>query len=375
MMKRVVILCFSVIFLLKYSYAQADSIPLFSTLRMEIRADFEYHHYMTTSSYTLVSHNDDTYGFIGRYFNLHLGGNLTKNLSYYFRQRIVANSGSSTFFDNTDFLYLNYQINPQWSIRVGKDALAVGGFEYDAPPIDVLFWSYYWDNFHCFQIAVGAKYKSLDGKNTIVLQAGNSPYLHSSSLFKNSLFSYNLLWNGKFGCFQTLYSFNMFQRDKKGHFMNYIALGNQLTFKKVDFYVDFIHRATSLKQLMKDFGIIARLNVHCNNNFTLFLKGGYEQNLDQDEYNNYLLTGEIWDCLALPGQRYSYGGIGCEYRPKRCPDIRIHGYVADFCTHNLKDETAPMNARGLYKIEQNITVNVGISWNIDILRYINKRIK
>ena len=351
-----------------------DSVPLFSTLRMEVRADFEYHHLMTSSSYMPVTHNDNTYGFVGRYFNIHVGGNFTKDLSYYFRQRIVANPGSNTFFDNTDFLYLNYQITKNWSVRVGKEALAVGGFEYDAPPIDVLFWSYYWDNFYCFQLAAGVKYKSNDGKNTIIAQVGNSPYLHYGSPFKNSLLSYNLFWGGDFGPFHTLYSFNMFQRDKQGHFMSYLALGNKLAFKRWDIYVDFIHRATSTKQLMKDFGVIARANFYIVPELTLFAKGAYEQNLDQLEYNNYLETGEIWDCLALPGQRFTYGGIGVEYRPKRCPDIRIHGFVADFITRNLQNEIH--NPTGdVYQADHNLTANVGITWNIDVLKYINKKVK
>jgi len=376
-MKKTLLVVILTIFSLTGSRALAinDSVPLFSTLRMEVRADFEYHHLMTSSSYMPVTHNDNTYGFVGRYFNIHVGGNFTKDLSYYFRQRIVANPGSTNFFDNTDFLYLNYQITPRWSVRVGKEALAVGGFEYDAPPIDVLFWSYYWDNFYCFQLAAGVKYQTLDGKNAIIAQVGNSPYLHYGSPFKNSLLSYNLFWSGNFGCFHTLYSFNMFQRDKKGHFMSYLALGNQFTFKTWDFYVDFIHRATSTKQLMKNFGIIAKLNYHVTPTLNLFVKGAYEQNLDQDEYNNYLQTEVIWDCLAIPGQIYTYGGLGLEYRPKRCPDIRIHGFVADFITRNMKNEPVDPIWGKAYHADHNITANAGITWNIDILRYINKKVK
>ena len=354
--------------------AQNDSLPFLTTLRMEVRADFEYHHLMTSSSTLPLTHDDNTYGFKGRYFNIHVGGNFTRNLSYYFRQRIVANPGSNSFFDNTDFLYLNYQINKNWSLRAGKEALAVGGFEYDAPPIDVLFWSYYWDNFYCFQLAAGAKFRSNDGKNTLIAQVGNSPYLHYGSPFKNSLLSYNLFWGGDFGPFHTLYSFNMFQRDKQGHFMNYIALGNKLAFNRWDIYVDFIHRTTSPKRIMKDFGVIACANFYITPYFNLFVKGAYEQNLDQVEYNNYLETGEIWDCLALPGQMYTYGGIGFEYRPKRCTDIRIHGFVADFITRNQQYETH--NSAGtVYRADHNLTANVGLSWFIDIMKYINKKVK
>ncbi len=354
--------------------AQNDSIPFISTLRLEVRAELEYHHTMTSMPDAPLIHNGNTYAFTGRYFNLHMGGNLTKRLSYYFRQRIVAVPGSTKFFDNTDFLYLDVKLNDQWSLRFGKDALAVGGFEYDAPPIDVLFWSYYWDNFYCFQLAAGAKFKSKDGRNIIIAQVGNSPYLHFDSPFQNSLFSYNLLWNGNFGPFQTLYSFNMFQRDKQGHFMSYLALGNKLTFNKFDLYVDFIHRATSTKQLFKDFGVIARANVYVNNDLCLFLKGGYEQNMDRDEIIHYKETGEIWDCLALPGQHFAYGGVGFEYRPKKCHDVRIHGFVADYCTSRLPETKKNKSAKS-NGIEQDLTANVGVSWNIDIMKYINKRVK
>lgn len=351
--------------------AQSDSVPLFSTLRLEVRADLQYNHAVTdTSSSTMVQNRDNTYGFTGRYFNLHVGGNLTPKLSYYFRQRIIANPGSSSFFDNTDFLYLNYQITPNWSVRAGKDALAVGGFEYDAPPIDVLFWSYYWDNFHCFQLAASAKYTTDDGRNSIVAQVANSPYIFYSSPFKNSLFSYNLMWNGKFGPFQTLYSFNMFQRNKKGQFMNYVALGNMLTFKKWDIYVDFIHRTTSPRSLMKDFGVVCRMNINFNDSFVMFLKGAYEQNTDNDEMDNFLLTGESWDCLSHPGLIYTYGGLGLEYRPKRAPDVRVHAFVAGIYKQYTAEEKAlnhPVNYT-------DITANVGVSWNIDILRYMNKYI-
>lgn len=354
--------------------AQTDSLPLFGTLRLEVRADAEYHHLMTSAPGAPLAHNDNTYGFTGRYFNIHVGGNLSKRLSYYFRQRIVANPGSSRFFDNTDFLYIDLRINGQWSLRFGKEALAVGGFEYDAPPIDVLFWSYYWDNFHCFQLAAGAKFKTKDGRNTLVAQVGNSPYLHYGSPLQNSLLSYNLLWGGDFGPFHTLYSFNMFQRDKQGHFMGYLALGNQVAFKRWDIYVDFIHRATSTRQLLKDFGVIARANAHIGENITLFVKGAYEQNLDRLEYDSYVATGEVRDCLSVPGLRYAYGGVGIEYRPRRFHDVRIHGFVADFCTLGTGDVTGNGPAAGGDgTVEHNLTANAGVTWNIDILRHINKK--
>lgn len=348
------------------------SFDLVNKLLLEVRADLTFNQPFVLSELEgLQSTNigESTYGFVGRYFNLHMGGNLTKDLSYYFRQRIVANPGSNSFFDNTDFLYLNYRFHKNWSLRVGKEALAVGGFEYDAPPIDVLFWSYYWDNFYCFQLAAGVTFHSNDEKNTLTLQVGNSPYLHYGSPFKNSLLSYNLLWSGNFGHFKTLYSFNMFER-KRGVFMNYIALGNKLDYDHFSVYLDLLHHACSTRQLFKDFGVVARADFKFNPLANLFVKAGYEQNLDEEEIANFNSTGEIWDCLALPGQQYIYYGIGFEWHPKKYSDIRLHGFVTDIATIN---DYAPALQDPDIQAEHNLYANIGVTWKIDIAKYFRNK--
>ena len=111
-------------------------------LKLEARADGEL---FTTDS-------TPNFGFHGKYFNLMLGGNFGSGFSYYFKQRIIANKGSVMFFDNTDFLYLDYKPTANWRLRFGKDAMALGGFEYDAAPIDVYFPTNLWRNIYCFQL-------------------------------------------------------------------------------------------------------------------------------------------------------------------------------------------------------------------------------
>ncbi len=361
---------FLILFLPAIISAQKDSVPFITTLRMEVRADFDFTHNLAGG--TPADVNNNVFGFKGRYFNIEVGGNFGKKFSYYFRQRVVANPGSTTFFDNTDFLYLNYAINPQWSLRFGKEALAVGGFEYDAPPIDVLFCSYYWDNFYCFQLAASGAWHSPDGKHTLIAQVGASPYLHYGSFYKNSLMSYNFFWSGDFGHFKTLYSVNMFERER-GKFMNYIALGNKLSYDRWSWYVDFIHHATHLGQLMRNFAVITRADVFFNDNVSLFAKGGYEQNFDRKEILNHRATGEIWDCLALPGQQYIFGGLGVEIRPRVCPDVRIHAFVADVFTRNLSEsialEVPAVNAPSTHSI----TANVGLTWNINFMKYLKNK--
>lgn len=340
-----------------------------SKLKLEVRADFNFEQPILNSHTQGVVNGENTYGFVGRYFNLHMGGNLTKNLSYYFRQRIVANPGSVNFFDNTDFLYLNYNINKNWSLRVGKEALAVGGFEYDAPPIDVLYSSYYWDNFYCFQLAGAVSFHSSDGKNTLTAQVANSPYVFYGSTFKNSLMSYSLFWSGSFGCFSALYSMNMFERER-GKFMNYLVLGNKLSFDHFSIYLDLIHHATNTKQLFKNFAAVSRADVKITDGALVFAKAAYEQNLDQLEIAHFNSTGDIWDCLALPGQQYYYYGLGFEFRPQKCRDLRIHGFVANYTMRNdYASELQPVDLKETHRIN----ANVGVTWDIDFVKYFRKR--
>ncbi len=357
--------------LLTASYAQDTTrnkkrdFDFITKLQLEVRAEFEFDHPVIRTYDGESRLGNSSYGFFGRYFNFHFEGNLTKNLSYLFHQRIIANPGSVKFFDNTDFMYLNYAINPNWSLRVGKEALALGGFEYDAAPIDVIYSSYYWDYIYCFQLAARATFQTKDQKNKLSFQVATSPYMYYGSSYQNSLLSYNLLWSGSFGCFKAIYSFSMFER-AKGKFMNYIALGNQLKFDRFKIYLDLIHHATNTQQLFKNFAVISRADWQIDDQASLFAKIGYEQNLDQLEIQNYLTTGEIWDCLAIPGRQYFYYGIGCEFRPRKCKDVRIHAYLADYSERNDYVSHSPLNNdRDVF----NLRANVGVTWFIDFVKY------
>ena len=67
--------------------------------------------------------NDDC-GFKGKYLNFRFDGNLTDNLSFSYRQRLNKAHSNQSFFDATDWLYLNYNINKKWSVAFGKQVVA-----------------------------------------------------------------------------------------------------------------------------------------------------------------------------------------------------------------------------------------------------------
>lgn len=340
------------------THAQVVFSPVFSQVRLEARGDFDYQHIDAAGAVT------NPYGFHGKYFNFIVGGDLNSKFSYFFRQRIQATPGSVSLFDNTDFLYLNYKPNEHWMLRLGKDALAVGGFEYDAAPIDVLFSTVYWNNFYCFQLGAAAAYKWNDGKQMLLAQVANSPSVYygaqlgtgTGNEWRSGLLAYSLFWSGDFGHFKTLYSANMFQRPDKG-FMNYIALGHKLVYDRWDIYLDLIHHAVATDDWGKNYAIVSCLNFLVADDLNLFVKGAYEQNKSEAD----LLTTDALDCLIPGGTSYATYGIGFEYKPSFCTDVRLHGFVAG---RTQDDETGKTNT---------LTGNIGITWHMNIHRMFRER--
>lgn len=339
--------------------AQDDSKHVLNALRLEARADLQMTDYLNSTNRT-------DYGFVGKYFNIHAGGQIGEKFSYYFRHRIIANGGTSNLFENTDFLHLTYKMNDNWSFRAGKDALAVGGFEYDAAPIDVFYNGIYWDNFYCFQFMTRAIYKTNDGNHSFMAEIGGSPYLNwlgmGGNAWKEGLMSYNLFWSGSFDHFKTLYSVNFFEYNR-GSFMNYIALGNKLEYDNWGAYLDLMHHAFDGNDILKNYGVVFRCSYNLNKNWNLFLKGSYEQNLSN--YSNiFPLFGGL-DCLVPQGHTYCIYGAGFEFRPTTCQDIRIHGFLA---YNEDVDKTLPSNPVSV----QGLVANVGLSWNMNFAKLINR---
>lgn len=350
----------------------------FTTFHLEARADFEYNYDLREWSNlanptnpmpgSATQHN---YGFRGDYFNFLLGGDIGDHVSYFFRQRIIPAKGVTELFDNTDFLYIQYKFNDQWSLRMGKEAIFVGGFEYDAPPIDVYYYTHYWGSFPCFLLGMSAAYTDKSGKNKIVFNVANSPYVHyMDNKWNSGLLSYNLYWSGNFGHFSTLYSLN-FLEYQRGKFINFIVLGNKLSFDKWSIYVDYINRAASFNNFFKDFSVVSRLDWHVSPSVNLFAKGGYEQNFSgcyyTSGYENSLVDA---DMLMPNNQAHCFYGLGMEFRPRVYPDLRFHAYVANSVMNR------PSEYEGDYSWKhQTLTANVGVTWWLNFMKFLPEKLK
>lgn len=345
----------------------------FTTFHLEARAAFEYNYELSEWGYSsplgVPSHGEATqhnYGFRGDYFNFLLGGEVGDHISYFIRQRIIPIKGYTELFDNTDYLYIQYKFNDQWSLRAGKEALYVGGYEYDAPPIDVYYYTHFWGAFPCFHLGVSAIYTDKSGKNKVVLQVANSPYVkYGNNTWKSGLLSYNLYWAGNFGPFHTLYSVNMMEY-QRGKFINYIALGNQLRFPKWSIYLDWTNRAAGFKNFFKDFSLVSRLDWHVSPSVNLFAKGGYEQNTAGYYYDNHVDV----DMLMPNDLAHCFYGLGVEYRPRVYPDLRVHAFVANSV------RTLPTGIIGDYGFrDMTLTANVGVSWRLDFMKFLPEKLK
>ena len=331
--------------------AQTTWADAFSKFKLEARADGEL---FTTDS-------TPQFGFHGKYFNFMLGGNLGHGFSYYFRQRLIANPGSVMFFDNTDFLYLDYKPTQNWRLRFGKDAMAMGGFEYDAPPIDVYFPTTLWNNIYCFQLGLSAAYISDDSNHTLVAQVTNSPYINSTGLsYDAGLVSYNLCWYGNVDHWQTIWSTSMIEREW-GKFMNLTMIGNKLVFDKWDIYVDLMHHALAWDDWGKNFGVVSCANYYFTPEFNIFVKGMFEQNKSETDLNSAVAL----DHLLRAGHTYARYGLGFEFFPKSLDkSVRFHTYVCRM--------TETYTAAGQNVVDDSWNFNIGATWTMDFHKMFRK---
>ncbi len=337
--------------------AQTGEEGLLHTLQLETRADYDYK--------TFSPAGEDRGGFSGKFLNLIIKGDITDKFSYSYRQRILPHKGNKTFFDGTDWLYLNYKINRNFSLTAGKQVFSIGGFEYDLAPIDVYYWSDFWNNIRCYQLGFSAAYTDNSGRNTLSLQVANSNYTDETL---SNLYAYNLIWYGNYEHWKSIWSVNLVERSR-GSYISYIALGNKFVFDGFSFYVDFMNRATKHQKnfLFDDFTLIGRADWRINKQWNVFAKGGYDTNKAQ---LGGLSAPAAHDVFVLPGTEYSYGGAGVEFYPlKDSEKIRLHAFCA-YKNMQKTDDIARTTSR-----EEELHAALGLTWRIDVLGGMKKFLK
>ena len=270
-------------------------------LSVEGRVDYDY-----------IMRTVDKSGLDGKFFNFEMKGSFLQDFTYRIRQRIDMTAGGS----KTDFMIVSYHPTKNWSFTAGRMPLAVGGWEYDLPPIDVYFASHFWNEFSCYDIGSQVEFHTSDGNHDIIFQITNSTFNRYDPEGKfirlPNRYTYNLIWYGRMGAFSTSYSINMMEQNKS-EYINYIALGNMFDFGKLDFYVDFMNRGFFNQSdfFLGDFTLIGEVKYAFTDKFTGMVKGGYDRNKHSYyDYDNGWPSYKPFDMAVLPGVEYVFGGLG-----------------------------------------------------------------
>ena len=289
--------------------------------------------------------DDGVYGsqFRGDYLNLNLLGNISPKLDYRIRQQFGKNVfDERNMFNGTDFLYLNWKATERWSFLFGKHAVLIGGYEFDAAPIDVYYYSQFCNNiYQGFTFGASASYRIAENQN-LVAQICNSPL----SLGLETVYSYNLGWMGQFArWWKTIWTCN-FVEDKDRRMVNYIALGNHMQWGGVLFDLDFMNRSgfTQKRFLLSDYTIISKF-IWSVGKWNICAKGGYETN----DNANVDAKGIPYDLVIAPDTEYIYYGCGLEWFPLGRDKLRLHAvYYRD-------------NAANRHNFD------LGLTWRVDII--------
>lgn len=254
--------------------------------------------------------------FQGDYFNLHLLGHITNDISFRIRQRMNKRIDEKNPFSATDFLWIKWQINPHWGITAGKHPIMIGGYEIDSAPIDVYYYGAFSLNlYQYYAFGVSATWTPAPGQN-ISAQFCPSPI----SPVSQNAYSYNLMWNGHIGDkWRTTWSYNLVE-DEYHRKMNWLVLGNKFNFGKLVVDVDLIDRAAfKQKNWLSDWSVIGKAILTLGK-WNLCTKVGYERN----SAANVDADGLSYDLVLPAGHNYFYGGAGVEFFPLGNEKLRLH---------------------------------------------------
>lgn len=313
-------------------------------LRIEARLDY-------TQEYLQGIKNNDNSGFKGKFLNIRMDGSLGKGFTYSYRQRLNKPNKDISFFDATDWINVTYNYR-NWDFTAGKLVVGIGGYEYDIAPIDLYIYSEFWGNIPCFKIGTSVSYTTDDRKDKFMLQFCESPFKNNGhNICNDEMFSYNAVWYGSHGSFNSIWSVNMMEY-LPGRFINYIALGNRFSFGNFLADIDVMNRALSVKDLLgKDMSVMCKLQWTPIESMNVFANFTYDFNRCDEE----------GDWTVLPGTEVMRIGGGLEFFPmKNSKDLRLH---LAYC-YSDGVNTSPA---GALQPRQNI-IDAGVTWRMNLLK-------
>ena len=315
-------------------------------VRLEARGDFH-------NDYLDGVRQKDRSGFKGELLDVFVQGELSPKFAYKYRQRLSGINKDKTFFDATDWLYLDYRPTENLTIKAGKWVVLTGGWEFDPAPIDCYDLFEFCYGFPCYQWGASVDYTTKDKKNTFYVQVCNSPFetaYRNASQKQADMYAYNLMWYGHYGIWHTAWSVNMMETSP-GKFINYIGLGNRFKIgNKLQADFDFMNRASSGQRFFfADCTLAARVEYKPLPQLNVFGKVTYDVNQ----------SGTDTDTALHNGTEITRVGGGAEYFPLKNNKVRLHAVY----TYSFGKNTNP---DGVAKDKQSL-FDIGVTWRMRVI--------
>ncbi|MBD5190257.1 MAG: porin [Bacteroidales bacterium] len=304
---------------------------------IDARVDFQHE--------SIDGHTDNSNsGFEGKYLMLRVDGEIIPGLTYSWRQRFNKTTFDSNFFDSTDWLYLDYAID-RWHFQAGKEIVMIGGYEYDRNPKDLYSCSVFLNNIPCYDMGVSAGF-DVTSNDRLSFQVTQSPFFTREN---RNMYSYNLMWSGHHGIYESLFSANMIEY-AKGRYINYIALGNKFSFDKFVLELDYMNRAASGQAFFfKDCTVMGELAYNPTDRWRVHVKGTYDRNASHTDK----------DYTVYAGTSLKMVGGGVEFYPllHRRHTLRLHANLYYAWGHNTNTADV-MQDKSLF-------VSAGLTWHFN----------
>lgn len=202
----------------------------------------------TSMAYEEQFGHDVNNGFKGRQMRFEARGFLDEHWSYRFRLKLnnVWQKDADGFSNNLNIMMVSYQVNKRLRLKLGKQGLGMGGFEYDTNAIQVLDYSDFNDNLSTSLIGVQVAYDVSRGQEIqFEITNSNNESLevaypgadlekarHPIALTVN--WTGNRLWNK----LENHWSYT-YMHEASGVSNRFLMLGSRLTLDKLQCYLDY----------------------------------------------------------------------------------------------------------------------------------------
>ena len=311
-----------------------------------------------------------------RQLRIEAKGNVNEWLSYRWRQRLNRPNNGGDNIDNLptsiDIAGIGVKLSDKFSLFLGKQCAAYGGFEFDANPIEIYEYSDMIEYMSNFMTGINIGYDFMPGQqlNFQVLNSLNAPFNDTYGVFPNDNMEaipgskaipsklplvYTLNWNGNFSnIYKTRWSASIMSQ-AEGKNLYYYAFGNELTFGKFNMYLDFMYSNDAIDRggIMTGIigeqddhnvmnaaymSIVTKLNYRIANKWNIFVKGMYETasitkssqgfdtpTIEKGKYRTslgyfggieyYPMESNLHFFLTYVGRYYMYEKLALEYNP------------------------------------------------------------